>query len=73
MFDREIFDEARKEFLSHLRYTRGHSPRTCYSLPNSYPHIKMNKTSILLSNFHRVKLKLFDLVEERNHESGVDV
>lgn len=31
MFDREIFDEARKEFLSHLRYTRGHSPRTCYN------------------------------------------
>ena len=31
MFDREIFDEVRKEFLSHLRYTRGHSPRTCYN------------------------------------------
>ena len=30
-FDRDIFDAARKEFLSHLRYTRGHSPRTCYS------------------------------------------
>lgn len=31
MFDQEIFDEARKEFLSHLRYARGHSPRTCYN------------------------------------------
>ena len=31
MFDREIFDEVRKEFLSHLRHTRGHSPRTCYN------------------------------------------
>jgi site-specific recombinase XerD len=31
MFDLEIFDEVRKEFLSHLRYTRGHSPRTCYN------------------------------------------
>ena len=31
MFDREIFDETRKEFLSHLRYSRGHSPSTCYS------------------------------------------
>ncbi len=30
MFDREIFDEARKEFLSHLLYAKGHRPRTCY-------------------------------------------
>jgi integrase/recombinase XerD len=30
MFDREIFDEARKEFLSHLLYGKGHRPRTCY-------------------------------------------
>ena len=30
-FDRDIFDAARQEFLSHLRYARGHSPRTCYS------------------------------------------
>ena len=29
-FDREIFDEARKEFLSHLLYAKGHRPRTCY-------------------------------------------
>ena len=29
-FDREIFDAARKEFLSHLRYAKGHSPATCY-------------------------------------------
>ena len=31
MFDRELFDDARKEFLSHLRYAQGHSPRTCYA------------------------------------------
>lgn len=30
MFDREIFDETRKEFLSHLLYAKGHRPRTCY-------------------------------------------
>jgi integrase/recombinase XerD len=30
-FDQEIFDEARREFLSHLRYAKGHSPRTCYN------------------------------------------
>jgi integrase/recombinase XerD len=30
MFDQEIYDEARKEFLSYLRYTRGHSNGTCY-------------------------------------------
>lgn len=29
-FDREIFDEARREFLSHLRYGKGHGERTCY-------------------------------------------
>ena len=31
MFDREIFDEARREFLSHLLYAKGHSKRTCYA------------------------------------------
>ena len=31
MFDREVFDEARKEFLSHLLYTRGHRTSTCYA------------------------------------------
>jgi len=31
MFDRELFDDARKEFLSHLLYAKGHSPRTCYN------------------------------------------
>jgi integrase/recombinase XerD len=30
-FDREIFDEARREFLSHLRYAKGHRPTTCYA------------------------------------------
>ena len=30
-FDRDIFDAARKEFLSHLRYAKGHSAATCYS------------------------------------------
>ena len=30
-FDREIFDEARREFLSHLRYAQGHRPTTCYA------------------------------------------
>ena len=30
-FDRDIFDAARQEFLAHLRYARGHSPRTCYN------------------------------------------
>ena len=29
-FDREIFDEARREFLSHLRYGKGHGERTSY-------------------------------------------
>ncbi|MCB1920486.1 MAG: site-specific integrase [Candidatus Competibacteraceae bacterium] len=31
MFDREVFDEAQKEFLSHLLYTRGHRKLTCYA------------------------------------------
>jgi integrase/recombinase XerD len=31
MFDREVFDEARKEFLSHLLYARGHRKSTCYA------------------------------------------
>lgn len=31
MFDREIFDEARREFLSHLLYAKGHSKNTCYA------------------------------------------
>ena len=30
-FDREIFDEARREFLSHLRYAKGHGKSTCYA------------------------------------------
>ena len=31
MFDRELFNDARREFLSHLLYAKGHSPRTCYN------------------------------------------
>ncbi len=31
MFDREIFDEARREFLSHLLYAKGHSKTTGYA------------------------------------------
>ena len=31
MFDRDIFDEARQEFLAHLRYAKGHSKTTCYA------------------------------------------
>jgi len=30
-FDARIFDEARREFLAHLRYAKGHSPTTCYA------------------------------------------
>ena len=30
-FDREIFDEARREFLSHLLYAKGHGQSTCYA------------------------------------------
>ena len=30
-FDPEIFDAARQEFLSHLRYAKGHRPTTCYA------------------------------------------
>jgi integrase/recombinase XerD len=30
-FDREIFDEARREFLSHLLYAKGHGKSTCYA------------------------------------------
>jgi integrase/recombinase XerD len=30
-FDREVFDAARQEFLSHLRYAKGHRPTTCYA------------------------------------------
>ncbi len=30
MFDWELFDDARREFLSHLRYAKGHSQTTCY-------------------------------------------
>jgi integrase/recombinase XerD len=29
-FDRELFDDARREFLSHLRYAKGHSKATCF-------------------------------------------
>ena len=25
------FKQARQDFLAHLRYTRGHSERTCYN------------------------------------------
>jgi malate dehydrogenase (oxaloacetate-decarboxylating)(NADP+) len=45
----------------------------CYSLPNSYPYMRMNQISIFLSNPHRGILKIFDLIEESNHESEVDV
>ena len=31
MFDREVFDETRKEFLAHLLYAKGHSKTTCYA------------------------------------------
>ncbi len=31
MFDPELFDDARREFLSHLLYAKGHSQRTCYN------------------------------------------
>ena len=31
MFDREVFDEARKEFLAHLLYAKGHSKTTYYA------------------------------------------
>ena len=30
MFDHELFEEARKEFLSYLLYTKGRSKATCY-------------------------------------------
>lgn len=30
-FDCEIFDAARQEFLSHLRYAKGHRETTCYA------------------------------------------
>ncbi len=30
-FDPEIFDAARQEFLSHLRYAKGHRATTCYA------------------------------------------
>jgi integrase/recombinase XerD len=30
-FDREVFDAARQEFLSHLRYAKGHRATTCYA------------------------------------------
>jgi hypothetical protein len=44
-----------------------------YSLPNSYPYMRMNQISIFLPKFHGGTLKIFDLIEERHHESGVDV
>ncbi len=31
MFDRDIYDETRREFLAHLRYTKGHRVTTCYA------------------------------------------
>ena len=31
MFDRELFNDARREFLSHLLYAKGHSKTTCYN------------------------------------------
>ena len=31
MFDRELFNDARREFLSHLLYAKGHSQTTCYN------------------------------------------
>lgn len=30
-FNRDIFDAARQEFLSHLRYAKGHRKTTCYA------------------------------------------
>ena len=30
-FDRELFNDARREFLSHLLYAKGHSKTTCYN------------------------------------------
>ena len=48
-------------------------PQLEYSLPNSYPHMRMNQISIFMSNLHEGILKIFDLIEESHHESGVDV
>ena len=31
MFDPELFNEVRKEFMAYLRYTKGHSKMTCYN------------------------------------------
>ena len=31
MFDQELFNDARREFLSHLRYAQGHRQTTCYA------------------------------------------
>ena len=52
---------------------RNLSRYSAYSLPNSYPYMRMNQISIFLSNSHRGILKIFDLIEESHHESEVDV
>ena len=44
-----------------------------YSLANSDPYMRINKISILLSKSYEGTLKVFNLVEENNHESRVDV
>lgn len=31
MFAPDFFDEVRKEFMTYLRYTKGHSKMTCYN------------------------------------------
>lgn len=49
------------------------APEKYYSLPNSYPYMRTNQISIFLPKFHGGTLKIFDLIEERHHESGVDV
>ena len=57
----------------HHRVVKGINLITWYSLPNSYPYMRMNQISIFLSNSHRGILKIFDLIEESHHESEVDV
>jgi len=73
---RKMLAGDRRPVAKHPDGARGRNRRRRggrYSLPNSYPHMRMNQISIFLSNFHKGILKIFDLIEESHHESGVDV
>jgi hypothetical protein len=71
--DRDISPSRRQATLASLIAARRATVTFAYSLPNSYPYMRMNQISIFLPKPHKGTLKIFDLIEESHHESGVDV